>query len=381
VTLRAEPSLTSPSPSLPQRLPALTMMRFVAAALVFVFHATMAQFFVDQGTQQTLLSLATQAGWTGVGFFFVLSGFVLTWSHRPSHTAGRFWRRRILKIYPSHLLTAGIAFVLLVWVAGVGVDAGPALLNLLLVQSWSPLIEVRASLNGVAWSLSVEMLFYVMFPLLIRPIRAIRPERLWAWATGVVVVIFLVPVASSLLPRQPTFPLGNMPIYDFWLIYQFPPVRLLDFAFGMILARIVMTGRRLPLDLGGAVALAVAVYALAPFFPSAYTLTALMVVPLGLVIAAGAASAPSHTTTGLAARTAIRLGEISFAFYLLHQMVLTYGRQWIGADHPLSTPAAFGVIALLLAVTLALSWAQFTFVEAPIMRRFATRRARPAAPS
>ncbi|MEU0565219.1 acyltransferase [Nonomuraea sp. NPDC005983] len=346
--------------------------------MVFIFHVTLAQFFAERGAEQTLLSIFTQAGWAGVGFFFVLSGFVLTWSHRPGHSARGFWRRRFFKIYPSHVVTLVVAFALLTWVAGVQVDAGQALLNLLLVQAWFPQFEIRASLNGVAWSLSCEMLFYLAFPLLIRLIRAIRPERLWAWAAGVAVVIFLVPVASSMLPREP-LPGANLAAYDFWIIYQFPPVRMLDFVLGMILARIVMTGRRLPLDLGGSVALAIAAYALAPLFPAAYTLTAIMVVPMGLVIAAGAA-APPRPPTSLPARAAVWLGEISFAFYLWHQLVLTYGQQWLGAGRGLSTPAALGVVVLLLAVTLLLSWMLFTLVERPIMRRFARpRRDRPAA--
>jgi peptidoglycan/LPS O-acetylase OafA/YrhL len=44
---------------------------------------------------------------TGVSFFFVLSGFVLTWSARPDDIATGFWRRRIARIYPVHLVTAG----------------------------------------------------------------------------------------------------------------------------------------------------------------------------------------------------------------------------------------------------------------------------------
>lgn len=370
-----EPPGAPPSPPpLPRQLPTLTTMRFVAAAMVFVFHVAMQQFFADQGAQQTLLSVFTQAGWTGVGFFFVLSGFVLTWSDRPGRPARRFWRRRFFKIYPNHLVTLVVAFVLLTWAAGVHVDGGHALLNLLLVQSWFPQLEIRASLNGVAWSLSCEMLFYLAFPLLIRPIRAIRPDRLWAWAAGVAVVIFLVPAVSSLLPREPFLPMGTNSSYDFWFIYQFPPVRMLDFVFGMILARIVMTRRRLPLDLGGSVALAVAAYALAPLFPWVYTLTAVMVVPLGLVIAAGAAAARPHPPTSLAGRVAVRLGEISFALYLWHQLVLTYGRQWLGGSRGLSTPVALGVVVLLFALTLALSWMLFTLVERPIMRRFAGPR-------
>ncbi|WP_079318992.1 acyltransferase [Microbispora sp. GKU 823] len=383
MTSSAQPANSPPAAPAPppSRLPTLTGMRFIAAALVFLFHATVQQLFAEPGAQKTFSAVFTQGGWAGVGFFFVLSGFVLAWSYRPGQPARRFWRRRLVKIYPNHLVTMVVAFVLLTLVSKVAVDHWHALYNLLLVQSWFPQLEIRGSLNGVTWSLSCELLFYLAFPLLMRPLSRIRPERLWAWAAGVAVAIFLVPVASSLLPRQPVLPMVEIPAYDFWIIYQFPPVRMLDFVFGIILARIVMTGRRLPLGLGGAAVLAVAAYAVAPLFPTTYTLTAVMVVPLGLLVAAGAAADVAGRRTGLSGRLWIRLGEISFAFYLWQQMVLTYGHLWLGPGKSWSTPVAAGVLVLLFGVVLALSWALFTLVEQPLMRRFASPRRRPAPPA
>jgi peptidoglycan/LPS O-acetylase OafA/YrhL len=86
-------------------LPSLTGARFIAAVLVFLFHSMAVYPLVSPGAHRTQTTLFSPAGFTGVTFFFVLSGFVLTWAMRPNDTAARFWRRRFFKIYPTHLLT------------------------------------------------------------------------------------------------------------------------------------------------------------------------------------------------------------------------------------------------------------------------------------
>ncbi|MCI0383172.1 acyltransferase [Streptomyces sp. CNQ085] len=366
----------TPGPRAPEasRLPALTGMRFIAAAMVFFFHAVPERFFTSEHSQNVANTIFYQGGWTGVGFFFILSGFILTWTMRADDTTPAFLRRRFFKIYPLHLLTLIAAMMLAAWVAQASVSGRDVALQLLLLHSWSPDIMVRASLNGVAWSLSCEALFYALFPILIRIIGRIRPERLWRWAGAVVAAIFTVPFVADRLPDQEVFPAVNVTAADLWLVYQFPGTRLLDFVFGIILARVVMEGRRLPLSFGGSAVLVAVAYVATPFFPSAYHLVAIMVVPLGLLVASAARAESSRLRNWLSSRAMVWLGEISFAFYITHQLVQVYGHRFLGAGKTWDTPQAIGVIALLFAVTLLLSWALYTLVEHPIMRRFATSR-------
>ncbi|MFI0929538.1 acyltransferase family protein [Streptomyces sp. NPDC021012] len=362
------------------RLPALTGMRFIAAALVFFFHANFEGFFADAGSASVMKSLSYQGGWTGVGFFFILSGFVLAWSARADDTTGSFLRRRFFKIYPLHLLTFVVAAVLLVTVAGMPFDGGNALLQLFLLQSWSPDIFVRSSFNGVAWSLSCELLFYALFPLLWRLVRRIRPERLWAAAGAVTAAVFAVPLFAPLLSDQSLIPVVNIKSSEMWLTYQFPATRVLDFVFGMILARVVAEGRRLPLNFGGALLLTLAAYVVAPFFPASYHLTAIMLVPLGLLIAAAAQGDTRGKRNWFSGRAMVWLGEVSFAMYISHQLVLGYGHMIFGGYTVLwGTWQAIGLIALFLTTTLLVAWLLFTFVERPVMRRFGTSRAHRAA--
>ncbi|GHJ44215.1 acyltransferase [Catellatospora sp. TT07R-123] len=365
-----------PANGTPQRsrLPALTGMRFIAAAAVFLFHAMYQMFFASTQAQADYTSIFGRAGYLGVGFFFVLSGFVLTWSVRDEDTTPRFWRRRFFKIYPNHLLTFVAAFILLTTVSGAVVEKKPAILNFFLLQAWFPQFEINNSVNNISWSLSCEALFYLAFPLLFALIRRIRPERLWAWAAVVVVGIFAVPFVSLLLPDPEQLAWMPASRNQFWFIYFFPPARLLDFIFGIVLARIVLAGRKLPLGVGGAVALAVTAYALAPLAWGKFSFVAITVVPIGLVIAAGAVADAEGRRTWLASPAMVWLGNVSFAFYLWHFMVLTYGHHWLGDGSNFSTPVALGVIALLGGVTLLLSWLTFTLFERPIMQRFANPR-------
>jgi peptidoglycan/LPS O-acetylase OafA/YrhL len=355
-------------------LPSLTGARFIAAGMVFLFHATWQLFFAAPEAQNTAIALFTQGGWTGVTFFFVLSGFVLTWAVRPGDTAPTFWRRRFFKIYPNHLLTFLAAFILLTTVTKATVQGRDGVLNLLLLQAWHPDLSTRISVNQVAWSLSCEALFYLSFPFLIMLIDKVRPERLWFWTILSAASVISMPSFAKLLPSGQPFPGEGFTDWELWLVFHFPPVQMLTFIFGIFMAKVVLAGRRLPLKLGGAVALTVGAYFVAPLFGSLYHFAAVMVVPLGLLIAAGAAADVDRQPTFLGSRLMVWLGDISFAFYMWHLLVLTYGHQWLGAGKTWNTPTAIAVLVLLFAVTLVLSWATFRFVEQPIMKRFGTSR-------
>ncbi|MEV7399578.1 acyltransferase [Streptomyces sp. NPDC091267] len=356
------------------RLPSLTGMRFVAALLVFVTHITVTGFF-HPDTGATLFRYAFASGWLGVEFFFVLSGFVLTWSARSGDTVPRFWRRRLAKVYPTHLVS-WLAALLLALAAGVTVTTGQTVPSFLLVHAWVPDVEVMRSLNVPSWSLSCELLFYLAFPLLHGLVRRIAPERLWAWALGVAGVIMLLPLAADLLiSGSPALPGMDMSLHQNWFLIAFPPVRALDFVLGILMARIVLTGRRLPLRLPGAVLLTLAGFAAQiALVPTLYGLTMTTALPLALLVAAGANADVSGAGSPLRGRTMVRLGEISFALYMFHYLVIDFAHRQLGATRSWDVPAALGLALLLLAAASAVAWLSYTFVEQPVMRRWSRPR-------
>ncbi|GLY39673.1 acyltransferase [Amycolatopsis sp. NBRC 101858] len=358
-------------------MPSLTGLRFIAALMVFAFHAIVLAPFASEGAQTVTNTLFGSGGFTGVTFFFILSGFVLTCAVRPRDSAPKFWRRRFFKIYPNHLITFAVALIPVTAITGTVLQGG--WLNAFLLQSWSPSLEVRTSFNPVAWSLSCELLMYAAFPFIIKLVNKVRPERLWLWTLISAASVLSLPSFAKLLPAGNQFPQGFSDL-ELWFVFHCPAGQLLTFIFGIFMAKVVLAGRRLPLKLGGAVALTVGAYFVTPLFGPLYQFSAVMLIPLGLLIAAGARADLDRLPTFLGTRLMVWLGDISFAFYMWHHLVLVTGHNLLGQGENWSTLTSAAVLALLFAVTLLLSWVTFKFVEQPIMKRFATsRRGRGAA--
>ncbi|ATE54594.1 acyltransferase family protein [Actinosynnema pretiosum] len=362
------------------RLDALTGARFPAALAVFAFHVATAGFFdPDSGIPAALTAATRSAGTIGVSFFFVLSGFVLTWSARPGDTWGRFARRRLVKVYPNHLVTFAVAMALF---AAAGTPPATALANLLLLHAWVPDPEVFLSVNGPSWSLSCELLFYLLFPLLLRLTGRIAPHRLGRWVGGVAVVVALLPLAAThLLPAEPRFGAGlegtalhGEPVVGMWFLYAFPPVRLLDFLLGVLVARAVLSGRWRGPGVGLAGLLVLAAYLLGLVTPMLVTVDALTALPLALLVAALAARERAGRAGALGGRLPRWLGEVSFAFYLVHQIALVLVRVALGADRRLGWAQGLSGVLAALALSLAAAALLHRFVEKPAVRRFSTAR-------
>ncbi len=338
------------------RLPSLTGLRFIAAFAVFGFHLVTGG-FINDGPVGVVFERLFGQGSSGVSFFFVLSGFVLAWSVRPADTARRFWRRRIAKIYPNHLVTWVIAGAALL-ATSAAVTAGVAVPNLLLLQAWVPDVDVYYGMNTVSWSLSCEAFFYAMFPMLFLGLRRLPVRALWPAAIATMTTIWIIPLAVQVLPEQ----------YRYWAVWVLPVARLPEFVVGMVLARIVLSGAWPRITIWHTVLLTAIAYGAARYVPGEARIVAATAVPLALLIAAVAASDAEGRVTFLRKRWAVFLGEISFAFYLVHHLCLRLLAKATGNDLPLL--AEVGLALFALALTTALSWLLYRFVEVPAMRRF-----------
>lgn len=359
----------------PVTLPSLTGMRWVAALLVFATHVSLSWIFPGEGVNETLAEYVSTLGFIGVQFFFVLSGFVLTWSARPGDHWLRFWRRRAVKIFPNHLVT-WVAGALLMAGAGVAVTAEKAIPSLLLIKPWIPDFTVVVGINGPSWSLAVELLFYLSFPWLLPLVNRIRPERLWLWAGLMFVGIVAIPFAAMLLPDTPRVDLYDVSWWHYWFVNFLPLSRVLEFTLGIVMARIVLTGRWIGMPLPLALATVVPGYLLTLWLPSPFDMVAPCIIPLALVVAAGAAADVAGRGGFFASRPMVWLGEISFAFYILHMLVLYYGPMRFGTGRQWDTLPALGIVGLSFAITLVLAWLLYRLVEVPAMHRWARPRPR-----
>lgn len=334
------------------QLRSLTGLRWAAALVVFVYHVRNFGYFA--GRSGTLVDWVFGAGDIGVSFFFVLSGFVLAYSARPGDTARRFWLRRFARIYPLHLVTALAALsIASSWPAPP--ERGGTTVNLLLISSWWR--THTQAVNPVSWSLTCEAFFYAGFPLLFVLVRRVaRP--------GAIAALLGLAVAATVAVPWLSLAAGVQRDLRFY-----PPARLPEFVVGVLLARLVATGRwsgpRLP---AAAVLLALG-YAASRFVLPDYEYAACTVIGVAAVIAAAARrdldGRPSLWSTPLL----VRLGELSFAFYLVHILVMRTA-QAIPAAQP---GAGIGLTCAVFAVSLGLACALNEFVEVPA-RRYLVRR-------
>ncbi|MEV5887110.1 acyltransferase [Streptomyces sp. NPDC052020] len=360
----------------PRALPSLTGLRFVAAFLVLACHTYEMIWPERVWSGDTVDLVLHQGAWAGVGFFFLLSGFLLNWPGRDER-ATRFWSRRAVRIYPSHLAVLGVAGGLLL--LGLGDGAGPnvtvALLEAPLLHAWVfPVIEDFGVISGVSWSLSCEVFFYLCFPWLSRLVGGVPERRLPGCALALCVLVAALPLAAGALPDEPAYDAFPVSRTQFWFVYVFPLTRLAEFVLGMVLARLVAARPHSPVRIRHAVAALAVAFPLALYVPFLFTFSAVLVLPLALLIVACAHNDVRRGRSLLRRRPVVRLGELSYALFLVHLFVLQYLGMTPLAPGPGSGFAArFGWAVLTAAASLLTAWLLHVTVERPAMRRWAAR--------
>ncbi|MEU3773159.1 acyltransferase [Streptomyces sp. NPDC032472] len=378
-------STTSSDAAKRAKLPSLTGLRFFAALSVFFFHSSLTDSpippnapinpFADAEVADWFSTAFGKAGYLGVSFFFVLSGFVLAWAAKPGERATAFLRRRLLKIFPNHVVVFTAAMILFAGAAVTGV--ADWLPNLFLIHTWWPQPTVNLSVNPPSWSLGSELLFYVLFPLLIGPIRKLRRgTALWGWSAAMIAGMVAVQLISTYLvpdtPKSTITPISGM---QFWFGYLLPLGRLFEFALGILLARIVLAGfwpRRV--GFGVSAVLTVLGYAAALVAPFQYGFVVATIIPVGALIGATASADVEGRHTFLRSRVMVWLGEVSFGFYLVQGVTIFYLRSLFG-EHTFSVPMALLVVAGFFCASLLGGWLLYHFVEMPMMRRFGRSKA------
>ena len=155
-------------------IPSLTSLRGFAAILVILFHYSDTLNIIEFPVFQSLGTLRTtfiSRGYIWVDLFFILSGFLLSYS-LPSKKINyfKYISRRISRIHPLHIVVT-VFFVLMIKTNIINqVEYPPRYLNqtipfqFFLLQSWG--FSNPHSWNYPAWSLSVEFFLYLVFPLL-----------------------------------------------------------------------------------------------------------------------------------------------------------------------------------------------------------------------
>jgi len=137
-------------------------------------------------------------GWLGVDLFLIISGFATTrallqgLNSTEQQPLRNYWRNRLARIYPLYLLTC-IAFLFFIDASAI---TGPDRIlqivsHLTLTHGW--FVQATGAINGVTWTLTLEMQLYVAgFFLLLTGFRKSSRFRVWV---GVAAAVFTVAIA------------------------------------------------------------------------------------------------------------------------------------------------------------------------------------------
>lgn len=342
-----------------QKIPQLTGLRYFAALAVFLSHLGI--------STDHLVGRVLSQGFFGVSFFFVLSGFVLSYSYSVSIRRGeigfvRYFSMRLIRVAPLHYLTA-IPFILL----GLSIDWQFQLsmaANLLFLQSWVPSSSFYFSLNAPSWSLSNEIFFYACFFFLVQT----QSRMLVCIFLSILAVV--TAFALFFLFYSADFHILGDKRFIHWMFYIFPVARLLEFIAGMLAYRLwaeshLMVGAPLSLVLLGTLVLTV----FSDHIPEVFRYS-LYYLPSATLLLLSALLSSGTLVSVLSSRLIVLLGNASFAFYLIHipaLMVLTKIQVlgWIP-----SGGALFSVVFVVIAIVVIslTSVVVHLFFEEPVMK-------------
>lgn len=349
--------------ALPRQLPRLTSLRTFAALMVFGFHATRI-FEWAPG------SLSARYGLAGVAFFFIISGFVLTWSAAEREIHSRtFWWRRFARVYPAHLAMSLIVLFLRPFGIGypeTGSWEGDAL-AIVLLQAWFPDNAVAFALNAVSWSLSVEAFFYLFAPWLIRWMRGLSSRGIVG--TSLAWWLVCVGIAEGL----------NRLDLMVWA-YTLPPVRSGEFVLGIGLAILVRRHwsrlRMLSWAVIPGALLVLASYAAMLRGPAMtqYGAGAWMTPAFVLLIGACALADINGFRGPLRSRFLVHLGTTSYCFYLVHEVFLF--SMFPLLPEGLHGAGSLGVLVALLVGAQLLAEVLYRLVERPAQYFLSARGSR-----
>lgn len=361
--------------------PLIDVLRGFAALSVVVFHVIAHYKWETFPITSPLVWF--RIGGMGVDLFFVISGFVIALSafsrlQKTGYTGfvSSFARARLARIVPLHYLTCivflvfiqpEILFVPDIW--------KQVLSHAAFVHSW--ILEHQGGINGVNWSVAVEMQFYVLM-IFIAPWLMKAP----------ILHIALIGTAIAWFWRLATFMFvsstgewGTVPVFVF---SSELPGMLDEFAIGVILARLV-TGprheaifawtRSYPFALPAVTAVALTAILHVYWQNSTYWNSGWMVglfkTPLavgwGLVLLS--ACTLQHPSLVRLTAPLRYLGTISYGIYLWHLPVLLAFKRVSWMDGPKVLPWVIGTTLVLAAI----SW---HFFEKPLLDRYGRSKER-----
>lgn len=162
------------------RVNEIDLLRFIAAMAVVVYHYSFRGFAADGMTVMPYLwpTPATKYGSYGVELFFMISGFVILMT-AGSGSLRQFAVSRIVRLYPAFWVCCTITFLFMLWIGAPRFTATlqQYLANMTMLHEFANV----NSIDGVYWSLVVEMRFYLLVAIVLALGQIHRIEPLLAF--------------------------------------------------------------------------------------------------------------------------------------------------------------------------------------------------------
>ena len=358
------------------RLPFLEGIRGLAALYVVLGHlCTLSDPSVSSGRishapewlQRTMACFSY--GHLAVAAFIVISGFCLELSlfareDGVLHSVKRFYLRRAQRILPPYYVCLAISIyvALRVTIYQVGqpfsqylpIDRPTILTHVFLVHNFSP--DWMYKINGVLWSIAIEVQLYILFPLFVWCLNKIGRLITLAAVAGIAYLTILH------VPQAPKLYFWYMPLFVAGIV-----AANLAFKPGKI-GRLPVVGSLLTLA-----SLAGCYYAISQDWPI-YASDSFIGVAIACACYAmtGAPRGPLYRF--LILRPIVFLGTFSYSLYLMHHPIaqLLYATRpgWVGGEIGL-----FWYLISSLPIILLGCWAFYLVFEKPFMPRRSTKAA------
>ncbi|WP_276131887.1 acyltransferase family protein [Polluticoccus soli] len=329
------------------QLDALTTTRGVAALLVVVFHFGCTVFPFNQAEH------FFRSSNLAVGYFFVLSGFVMYYTYHNRRNSFRpFMEKRLVRIVPAFYIALAMSAVLII---AEGIGSGPMFLkqmalNLTFTQAFFP--GYALTINSPGWSLSIEMFFYILFPALIA--FANRESRRFLWFVATFFVLSQVTHLAMVAKYKPEW---GTAFHEF--VYYFPLFHFNQFFVGMVGGYLFFQYKKRGIKYASVWPL-VAIVLLVNFMPRSVSLHNGLLAPLYMLLVLAVAL---HNSSWLRWRPLVFLGEVSYGIYIFQEPVHRYAVNLNGRYLQLSEPVFFYTYTIALVGVAALC---YHLVEKPI---------------
>lgn len=354
-------------------------LRGLAILLVVLCHYITA---VPHGRSHSLGSMAGTAmglGASGVGLFFILSGFliggILIDSKQSANYFRTFYLRRICRIFPLYYLWIALFAVLATTITGWQLHV-PYWAYLTFVQNYfMQRTDIEAIWFGALWSLGVEEQFYLLAPPLI---RKRKPQGLWNILIGILVLSFVLRLVLLTQLREASPYYWGLDAATYWT-----PSRAGDLAVG-ILAAVAWRTESMKQWIGAHLAYfkytvaicAAALVATLPwlvrptyFFSAAFGIPIFSILYLSMLIIA-LMDKQSVIATACRGRALRELGKISYCVYIIHVAVNWAVHKYVLGELPrFDSWRSIGVTALAVVVTLMIAEMSWFLYERPLIRR------------